>query len=147
MRTEPDARDAGRPRQAATRAPARSPLLEAVVATVAPEFPPLAAEERAAVVADVADFVAFEIAAMPGFLRVPYRAALAGFDALAVLTGGRRFAALSEARRARHLARFDAAPLAAARDFAKLVRSTSLLAWYDHPRVRERLDAGRAAAG
>ena len=73
-------------------------LLTAIVGCFLPPFPALPAAERAAVADDVVASVGAQIAAMPRFLRLPYRSALTAFDLLCVLRYGRPFRALDEAR-------------------------------------------------
>lgn len=110
----------------------------------------MAAGDRAAVEDDVARLVATQIAAMPSFLRLPYRCALVGFDLLPLVRWGRTFRGLDGGRRAAWVATWDERGLGPTHAFVKLVRSCSLLAFFDHPRVGAALAAGdvptRAAA-
>lgn len=126
-----------------------SATVAAMVTRLLPDdFPALDPAARAGVERDVAAYVAGQIAAMPDFLRLPYRFALLGFALLPLLRFGRPFAALAPARQAACLRWWGAAPLAPMRDVVKLVRSTALLVFFDHPVVRAALDAdGGIAAG
>jgi hypothetical protein len=122
--------------------PASQLLVAAVVESLLPSGPVLAAEERADVATDVARVVATQIAAMPTFLRLPYRAALLAFDLLPALRHGRSFRGLDAVDRAAWVRRWDERGVGAMRAFVKLVRSCTLFAWYDHPRVTAALAAG-----
>jgi hypothetical protein len=110
-------------------------LLACIVGCLLPAFPELPAAERAAVAGDVIAQVGAQIAAMPRFLRLPYRSALAAFDLLCVLRYGRPFRALDEVRQRAWVAAWDERGVGATRAVMKLVRSCTLFAWYDHPRV------------
>jgi hypothetical protein len=128
--------------------PATTPsrLVRELVRTLSPQEPALAPAERARVLDDVAAFVELEIAAMPSFLRWPYRTGLRAFDALALARFGRTFVALDGERRARWLAAWSDGRVALFRDFVKPLRMCTLLQHFDHPLVRRAL-AGGAAAG
>ena len=117
---------------------ATSPLRE-IVSTILPLYPPLDADQRLRIEGAVAAYVAGQIAAMPTFLRLPYRAALTAFDLACVARYGRSFRSLGSEQRESYVAAWNTAPVAPMRDFLKLIRSTSLLVYFDHPTVRERL--------
>jgi hypothetical protein len=95
---------------------------------------------------EVSGFVCSQIAALPAHLRVPYRVALAAFELLPVVRHGRRFSRLDEARKARYLGLWSGAPIAAFRNFVKLIRSCALLAFFDHPLVMAAMRSHQAAA-
>jgi hypothetical protein len=116
--------------------------LRGIVTVVLPAYPDLAAE-RGAVEDDVTRYLASQIGAMPSFLRLPYRLALRGFALLPLLRYGRSFHALPSPRRKAYLALWSDAPLTRMRELVKLIRTTALLVYFDHPAVRERLDAER----
>ena len=100
--------------------------------------------DRPAIVEDVVDYVAAQIAAMPLFLRLPTRCGLWSFALLALLRHGRPFWSLSPERQAAWMTNWDAAPLRPARDLVKLVRSTALFVYFDHPELRPELEAAKA---
>jgi len=122
------------------------PALHAIVETILPAFPALPEAVRRGVAGDVAAYVACQIDAMPSFLRLPYRLALLAFTWLPALRFGGPFAALPAAARASCLAIWTDSPLAPMRDFVKLIRSTALLVYYDHPVVLEQLSANGIAS-
>lgn len=130
-----------------TTSPHADDRLGAIVTTLLPDFPALDGRGRDTVESDVRTYVAGQIAAMPRFLRLPFRAALAAFELLAVVRYRRRFASLPAEHRAAYVASWSGAPVAAMRDFVKLVRSTALLVYFDHPLVRVRLDEELSAGG
>ena len=125
-----------------SRTAPQAPLVAALVESLLPSGPVLAVEDRAGVAADVARVVASQIAAMPTFLRLPYRGALLAFDLLPALRHGRSFRGLEAAERAAWVRRWDERGVGPMRAFVKLVRSCTLFAWYDHPRVAAALAAG-----
>lgn len=120
--------------------------LAPIVETLLPDFPALDAAGRDRVEGDVTRYVASQVAAMPAFLHLPFRGALLAFDLLALPLHRRRFAQLAPEQRGAYLARWSDAPLAAMRDFVRLLRSTTLLVYFDHPIVRGRLDDERRQA-
>ncbi len=123
-----------------------SATLRSIVEIIVPDYPRLDSAQRAAVVDDVTRYVSTQIDSMPGFLRLPYELALLSFEALPVLRHGRLFHRLSPAARASVLARWSDASLLARRNFVKLIRSTALLAYFDHPLVARQLEEGATVA-
>jgi len=115
--------------------------LQAVVTVILPRYPDLDPGVRVAVEQDVARYVARQIGSMPSFLRIPYRLALLAFEWLPLLFYGRPFRALPAARSARYLAWWNDAPILAMRDFVRLIRSSALLVYFDHPAVVQQLAA------
>jgi hypothetical protein len=96
-------------------------------------------EARARVRDDATDFVCSQIAAMPSFLRLPYRLALAAFNLLPVLRWARPFSRLPERARTAYLSVWSDGGISLNRDFVKLLRSCALLAYFDHEEVRRQL--------
>lgn len=131
----------------------RDAIITAIVADLLPAHPALDPGDCAAVAADVVAFVVAQVQGLPEFLRVPYGAASFAFDGLAVLRWGRPFRMLDGPRRRAYVALWAGSPLGVPRNFVKLIRSCTLLAYYDHPTVRARLEqsvtpiAGDAAVG
>ena len=121
--------------------PRQERVLSEIVRLLTPSYPQLDAATTARVQADVTTFVALRIAAMPSFLRVPYRIAITAFNLLPLLWRARRFVSLPATAQASYLALWSAARLGPMRDFVKLIRSCALLAYFDHPDVTQRLDA------
>jgi hypothetical protein len=118
----------------------RDAIITAIVADLLPAHPALDPGERADVAADVVAFVVAQVQGLPEFLRIPYGAASFAFDGLAIVRWGRPFRMLDGARRRAYVALWTGSPLGATRNFIKLVRSCTLLAYYDHPTVRARLE-------
>lgn len=121
-------------------------VLSAIVGAVLPSFPAVDVVSRQAVEQDVADYVAAQINAMPGFLGGPYQLVLVLFGWLPLLRYGRPFADLPERQRNDWLRAWETAPLLQMRDFLKLIRSTALFVYFDHPDVRQRLETDRRHA-
>jgi hypothetical protein len=114
-----------------------------IVRLTLPAYPDLDEQARARVHADVTDFVASQIEALPLFLHIPYRLGITAFHLLSLLRYGRRFASLPDAARESYLSFWSDGVMGPTRDFIKLIRSCALLAYFDHPGVRTRLLAER----
>ena len=110
-------------------------IVASMVATLLPRWPDLDDPTRSAVRADVTEFVTGQVEALPTFMKLPYKSALIAFDSLAILRYGRRFQALRSAQQSTYLAQWSANRFAAARDLIKLIRSCTLLAYFDDPRI------------
>jgi hypothetical protein len=124
--------------------PPQDRTIAAIVTALAPAFPVIDAATQQGLLADVSGFVASQVAALPDFLRAPYRLALVGFEWLPALRWGRRFTALDEAPQQRYVARWSASRLGVMRNFVKLIRSCARLAYYDHPALHDALRAQAA---
>lgn len=121
-------------------------VLRDIVTLIVPAYPDLDAATRVTVEHDVTRYVASQIQQMPRFLRLPYKLAAASFNWLALLRYARPFRRLPADLQSSYLALWSEAPLGAMRDFVKLIRSSALLVYFDHPLVRRRLDAERRQA-
>jgi hypothetical protein len=122
-------------------------VLAQILRLIAPSYPQLEAETQAAVLQDVTRYVASQIQGMPGHLRLPYKLALIAFNWLALLRYLRSFIALPEEAKRAYLAMWNDAPIGPMRDFVKLIRSSGLLVYYDHPLIMQRLEAERQLPG
>jgi hypothetical protein len=122
----------------------RTRLLQQIVRALLPSEPELEPEASREVEEAVVAFVAAQIGSLPAFLRIPYSFALVGFDWLAVARYGRRYARLDETQGRRYLGAWDRSPVSLCRDFVKLLRSCTLLAYLDHPIVARRLETTAA---
>lgn len=116
-------------------------VLAEIIRTLTPSYPELAADTRATAQADVTRYVASQILAMPGHLRLPYKLALVAFNWLALLRYFRPFVSLPHELKPAYLALWSDAPVGPMRDFVKLIRSSGLLVYYDHPLVVQHLNA------
>ncbi len=122
-------------------------MLHAIVSLIIPMFPDLDAETRARVERDVTRYVASQIQQMPRFLRLPYKVAVVAFDWLALPRHARVFRRLPPELQSGYLERWSEARLGPMRDFVKLIRSSALLVYFDHPLVLRQLEAERRQAG
>jgi len=116
-------------------------VVQAVVAALLPGFPPLDGAARERVVRDVAGFLGSQIGAMPATLRGPYRIALAAFGFLPFFRYGRTFTRLDTDARAAWLQLWEEHGGLPTRSFVRVLRSCTLLAYFDHPLVTEQLAA------
>ena len=117
-----------------------------MVRVISPSYPQLDEAQRSRVLASVTAFVASQIEGMPRFLAIPYGIAITAFQMLAFLRFGRGFRALDDARQRSYLAMWSDAKLGPFRDFIKLIRSCTLLAYFDHPEVTRQLPTMLAEA-
>ena len=126
----------------------RTQLLRQIVGILIPSQPELDSEASREVEDAVVSFLAAQIQSLPVYVRIPYRFALVGFEWLAVVRFGRRYVRLDDKQRRRYLHAWDQSPVGLCRDFVKLLRSCTLLAYLDHPIVARELDvaAGLQAA-
>lgn len=116
-----------------------------IVAEVVPSYPELDRETRVRVCTDVTAFVESQISALPPFLRVPYEFAIGVFQLLPVLRYGRTFGGLGAEARQACLGFWGGGTLPFTAEFTKVIRSCSLLAYFDHPDVRGRLGAAASS--
>jgi hypothetical protein len=112
-----------------------------MVRVISPAYPELDDAQRARVLTSVTAFVSSQIEAMPRFLAIPYGIAITAFQLLAILRFGRGFRSLDETSQRSYLAMWSDAKLGPFRDFVKLIRSCTLLAYFDHPEVTRQLPA------
>jgi hypothetical protein len=101
----------------------------------------LPASTRAGVADEVVAFVDAEVRALPRRLRLLFSLGLLGFAVAVRLRHPRGFLALPPAVQAQTVEAWAFGPLSAPRKLFRLVRSTSLLAFYDHPAVDAALGA------
>lgn len=111
-------------------------LRDALIDTLAPDWPPLPSQSRAAVVAHAAQFVDAQLAVMPFVVRVPAAILAVAFGLFAFMAGGARpFARQALLRRRVIVGRWSrlAYPF---RGYIRLVRSMAMLAYLEHDVVR-----------
>jgi len=120
-------------------------IVRNIVALLLPHNPEVEPALRQQLEGEVGAYVAEQIDAMPGFMRLPYKLVLLGFEILPVLRYGRRFTRLPRPRQASYLARWSDAPILPLRDFIKLIRSSALLVYFDHAALLTLLEAQRVA--
>lgn len=98
-----------------------------------------APEERSAIARDAADFVAGQIRALPRRFQLMFVVGLAGFALSVRLRHPRGFLALPRARRVAIVESWAFGGWGLGRSLFRPVRSTALIAFYDHPAVRDRV--------
>jgi hypothetical protein len=118
-------------------------VLAGIVDTLLPPAPALDDEARRRVSAAATRFVVIEVESIPTFLRLPYLFAILGFQLLAVARYARPFTALPVEKQNAYVRLWTNSPIGVMRDFLKLIRGCSLLAYFDHPEVRSLLQQGR----
>lgn len=118
-------------------------LLEGIVEAFLPwqqsGLAEIAAPERAAIARDAARFVAGQLQALPRRFQLLFVAGLAAFAVSVRLRQPRGFLALPRDRRVAVVERWAFGAWGAGRKLFRPVRSTALLAFYDHPAIRNRV--------
>ena len=110
--------------------------LRAIVDTIAPgDGNGLSEADRRRVVDESAVFVAGQVAAMSKELRFKAWAGIAGFRAYALLRRGKPFDTLPLDARQRLAERWSYGSLYLPRQLFRMLRSLTLLAWFEHPLV------------
>lgn len=117
------------------------PFLRALVESLVP-LDECAEPARTRVVADVASFVAGEIDALPGRLALLFGVGMVGFRLLTAVRFARGFAALPLASRRRWASLWAYGGFSLGRQLFKVVRSTAILAFYEHPAMASRARSG-----
>jgi hypothetical protein len=118
-------------------------VVSEIIRLITPLFPGLETHIQASVHADVTDFVASQVEAMPSFLRLPYMLAITTFHLLPIVRYGTHFLGLEQEAKAAYLSFWSNGKIGAMRDFIKLIRSCAVLAYFDHADIRRQLDADR----
>ena len=97
---------------------------------------------------DIAVFIAGQLQVLPPQLGLLFRGGMLGFRTLVLLATLRPFSALPASRRAAIVEAWAYGPIGLARQLFRAVRSTALLACYEHPSVLAALEpaAKRTAA-
>ncbi len=129
-------------RAAAPPAPVRpSRFMRALAESLVPvDDDGLAGEERRAAIDQVAEFVQGQIDALPLRLTTLFRVGLLGFRAATRVATLRGFCELEPERRRRWVEGWAYGRVSLARQLFRGPRSTALLAYYELPAVRSRLD-------
>lgn len=122
-----------------TRSAQASPLLRAVSESFFPEKRLEHPAHHATVLDSVSSFVSEEMNALPGTYRFLLRFGLAGFAASTWLNTRRRFSSLPLETRVHYVRRWAWSSFTPARQLFRPLRSTALLAYYEHPDVSQAL--------
>lgn len=123
------------------RAQQRADLLLEIARPLLPVRPALEPAERARVEEELAGFLARQMAALPGYMRLPMRAGLFAFAWLPLLRHGRPYTRLDPEARRRHVLAWSTSRVGPKRDLVKLIRSCALFFYLDHRLVTARLEA------
>jgi hypothetical protein len=116
-------------------------ILAGIIRGLLPVEPALAAELRERVERETVAFVASQIRDMPTHLRVPYLWLARGFNWMALRQYARPYTGLDPAKQRDYLSVWIHSTVGFKRDFIKLLRSCSLLFYYDHPEVTRAMEA------
>jgi hypothetical protein len=110
-------------------------LLDAVVEAAIPDYPPLAANDTAAVRAHVLAFATQHFRAAPLQVRLAATVLLGLFAAYCWVSKGKSLTALTAAERSAALSEFSRRTPPLFSGLERLVRSVSVLAYFEHPSV------------
>lgn len=95
---------------------------------------------QAAVMSDVSAFTLTEIESIPFRFLVLFKIGLFGFKSYVLVTTGSFLCSLPQAKRRKIVDSWAFGKIALTRKFMKLIRSLTLLAYYEHPRIREKFN-------
>ena len=95
---------------------------------------------QSAVMTDVSAFTLTEIECIPFRFQVLFKIGLLGFKSYVLLTTGSFLCSLPEDKRRRLVESWAFGKIPVTRKFMKLIRSLTLLAYYEHPAIRERFN-------
>jgi uncharacterized protein (TIRG00374 family) len=124
-----------------------SQLLVGIVDTFLPEdILALSDVRRSQVVTDAADFVHGQLSALPPLLRAQVAAGLFAFRVWSVLRSGRDFVRLDFKGRRRIVHSWANGPVPPTRQLLRAIRSTALLALFEHSVTRSALQGGQVSA-
>lgn len=103
--------------------------LDRTIAALVPDWPDLPPPQRAELVADCTAFVRAQIALAPFHIRFGFRVLFIAFSA----------SALFRRDRAQALTSFSALPLPLVASLERLLRASTMLAFFEHPAVLKAL--------
>lgn len=103
--------------------------LDRTIAALVPDWPALAPAERAELVAACTGFVRTQISLAPFHIRFGFQILFLGFSLYALL----------HSDRAKALTAFSALPLPLVAGLERLLRASTMLAFFDHPLVLKAL--------
>lgn len=109
--------------------------LDRTIAALVPEWPPLSAADHAAVTATCIGFVRSQLARAPFHIRCGFDVLFLAFCLYALVR-----MAMTPAARAKALTEFSALPLPLVAGLERLLRASTMLAFFDHPLVLATLD-------
>ena len=115
-------------------------ILALIVCSLMPEDPHLADSERNKVESDVVQFVNNQITSLPAYLRIPFKILISIFNCFAIFVCGNVFYNLNKKSQIDYLNLWTNSGLKPMRDFIKLMRSCTLLQYYDHPLVFSKIN-------
>ncbi|MBI2571348.1 MAG: flippase-like domain-containing protein [Candidatus Schekmanbacteria bacterium] len=122
-------------------------VLRAIIeALVDPAELGVGSEAREQILADVFEFSASQIQALPMRLRVAFRGGIWCFCAVSYVHARAPFAQLSSGVRRDIVELWAFGPVGLARQLFRPIRSVAYLAYYDHPEVQRRLADGTSPA-
>lgn len=102
--------------------------LDRTIAALVPDWPPLPVADRAVVTAACIGFVRAQLARAPFHIRFGFGVLFAAFELYALFRAGRN-------ARGRALTSFSALPLPLVAGLERLLRASTMLAFFDHPLV------------
>ncbi len=97
-------------------------------------------EAQTTVMTDVSAFTLTEIECIPFRFLVLFKIGLLGFKSYVLMTTGTFLCNLPLEKRRNLVSSWAFGKIALTRKFMKLIRSLTLLAYYEHPRIRERFN-------
>jgi hypothetical protein len=115
-------------------------IVYSITETVIPSSINISSRERKNIIRETSEFNMSRINGMAIFLRVPIKIILHLFNILSVLTIKKSFLLASNSYRLKHIEQIEKIEILPLGDLIKLLRSLSLLNYYDDQLVRKSID-------
>ena len=115
-------------------------IVFSITETVIPSSKNISTKERKNIIRETSEFNMSRINGMAIFLRVPIKFILYLFNLISILTIKKLFSSTSNSYRLKHIEKIKKIEILPLGDLIKLLRSLSLLKFYDNQLVRKSID-------
>jgi len=115
-------------------------IVFSITETVIPSSKNISTKERKNIIRETSEFNMSRINGMAIFLRVPIKFILYLFNLMSILTIKKLFSSTSNSYRLKHIEQIKKIEILPLGDLIKLLRSLSLLNYYDNRLVRKSID-------
>ena len=115
-------------------------IVYSITETVIPSSINISSRERKNIIRETSEFNMSRINRMAIFLRVPIKIILHLFNLISILTIKKLFSSTSNSYRLKHIEKIKKIEILPLGDLIKLIRSLSLLNYYDNRLIRKSID-------